>query len=142
MSGCGWSLRRSAGRSPTWSRRIWRERGALKVRERTRFEAEVKRELLTLVARTQARTGWTRRRILHRLGLSKARYGSWTKRAADGAPDALADRSTRAPGLDGILAEENTAVMDYALAHPKDGYGRLAWQMIDENVACLSPASV
>jgi putative transposase len=33
-------------------------------------------------------------------------------------------------------------VISYALAHPRDGYRRLAWQMIDEDVAYLSPSSV
>jgi hypothetical protein len=43
---------------------------------------------------------------------------------------------------DGILPEEKAAVIDYALAHPKDGYRRLAWQMVDGDVAYLSPSSV
>jgi transposase InsO family protein len=30
----------------------------------------------------------------------------------------------------------------YALAHPREGYRRLAWMMVDEDVAYLSPTSV
>jgi transposase InsO family protein len=37
---------------------------------------------------------------------------------------------------------EREAVKAYALAHSKDGYRRLAWQMIDADVADLSPSSV
>lgn len=109
------------------------------MRELTRFPAEVKAELLAVVARTQARTGWTIRRILHHLGLSKARYRDWTKRAA---VDRLADRRPVAPSREGILMEERDAVIQYALAHPKDGYRRLAWQMIDADVAYVSESSV
>jgi transposase InsO family protein len=109
------------------------------VRERTRFPAEVKAELLTLVTRTQERTGWTVRRILHQLGLSKARYREWTKRAA---AEQLTDRRPVAPACDAILPEEKTAVLTYALAHPKDGYRRLTWQMVDANVAYVSESSV
>ena len=109
------------------------------MRELTRFSAEMKRDLLALVARTQARTGWTIRRILCRLGLTKARYREWRRRAAQ---HALTDRSTRAPLVDGILVEEKEAVKSYALAHPQDGYRRLAWQMIDADVAYVSPSSV
>lgn len=109
------------------------------MRELTRFPAEVKAELLQLVADTRARTGWTVRRILHHLGLSKARYREWTKRAAAAC---LADRPTRAPSRDGILDAERQAVIAYALAHPKDGYRRLTWQMIDADVAYLSESSV
>lgn len=109
------------------------------MRELTRFPAEVKTELLTLVQRTRERTGWTVRRILHHLGLSKARYRDWTNRAAT---DRLADRPPIAPSRDGILAEERQAVIAYALAHPKEGYRRLTWQMIDADVAFLSESSV
>lgn len=109
------------------------------MRELTRFPAEVKAELLALVARTRARTGWTIRRILGRLGLAKSRYREWVQRAAR---DALADRQPIAPAWDAILAAEKDAVIAYALAHPKDGYRRLAWQMVDADVAYLSPSSV
>jgi transposase InsO family protein len=109
------------------------------VGERTRFSAAAKRELLDLVAQTRARTGWTLGRIRHRLGLSKARYQAWIGRARR---DALADRAPIAPARGRILPEEQDAVLAYALAHPKDGYRRLAWQMVDADVAYLSPASV
>ncbi len=105
----------------------------------TRFSAGVKAELLELVRVTQGRTGWTVRRILKALGLTKARYRDWMKRAAR---DALADRPPIAAWRDGILAEEKAAVIQYALAHPRDGYRRLTWQMVDEDVAYLSPSSV
>ena len=109
------------------------------MRELTRFPAEVKAELLTVVADTQARTGWTVRRILPHLGLSKARYREWTKRAASAS---LVDRRPVAPLRDGILLEEKNAVIAYALAHPREGYRRLTWQMVDADVAYLSESSV
>ena len=109
------------------------------MRELTRFPADVKAELLALVARTQERTGWTLRRILSRLGLTKARYRDWTERAASGT---LTDRRPVSPLQDGILLEEQAAVIDYALAHPKEGYRRLTWQMVDADVAYLSESSV
>ena len=105
----------------------------------TRFAAPVKAELLALVTRTQQRTGWTLRRILKHLGLAKARYRDWVKRAAR---DALADRPPAAWGVDGILPAEREAVKAYAVAHPRDGYRRLTWQMVDADVAYLSPSSV
>ncbi len=107
--------------------------------ETTRFPAAVKAELLALVQTTRVRTGWTVRRILAILGLSQGRYRDWGQRAAR---DALTDRAPIAPGRDGILAEEREAVCTYALAHPQDGYRRLAWQMVDADVAYVSPSSV
>jgi putative transposase len=109
------------------------------VRETTRFPAAVKAELLATVTQAQARTGWTVRRILQHLGLSRARYRDWTRRAA---AERLDDRRPIAPSRDGILVEEKAAVLAYALAHPKDGYRRLTWQMVDADVAYLSESSV
>lgn len=107
--------------------------------ERTRLSAAVKAEVLALVRVPQARTGWTLRRILPAIGVTKARYRDWVTRAAR---DALADRPPIASWRDGILTEEKDAVKAYALAHPKDGYRRLTWQMVDADVAYLSPSSV
>ena len=109
------------------------------MRTATRFSAAAKAELLALIARTRARTGWTVRRILARLGLARSTYRAWVARAAAAA---LADRPPGAPGLDAVLPEETTAVRRYALAHPRDGYRRLAWQMVDADVAYVSPSSV
>jgi putative transposase len=109
------------------------------VRTATRFSAAAKADVLALVARTRARTGWTVRRILGRLGLARSTYRTWVGRAACAT---LADRPTTAPGLDAILPEETAAVLAYALAHPQDGYRRLTWQMLDADVAYLSASSV
>lgn len=109
------------------------------MRTATRFSAAAKAELLALVARTRARTGWTIRRILGRLGLARSTYREWGARAER---DTLADRPTVVPVLDAILPEETAAVVSYALAHPQDGYRRLAWQMVDADVAYLSASSV
>lgn len=106
---------------------------------RARCSAAVKAEVLALVARTQERTGWTQRRILKRLGLSKSRYQDWRRRAQAEALDDLV-RPPRCPWQ--ALPDEVEAVLGYALAHPREGYRRLAWMMVDEDVAYLSPSSV
>jgi transposase InsO family protein len=104
-----------------------------------RFSAETKAEILALVGRTRMRTGWSVQRILKRLGLSKSRYHAWAKRAAAATLDDL----IRPPRCSwAVLPEEAAAVVAYALAHPRDGYRRLAWMMVDEDLAYLSPASV
>ena len=89
--------------------------------------------------RTRARIGWSVRRVLKHLGLSKGRYYEWVKRAGC---ERLEDRSTAVSSAGSVLEEERQAVLRYALAHPKDGYRRLAWQMVDADVAYVSPSSV
>lgn len=95
--------------------------------------------MLGLVERTRERTGWTIRRVCKRLGLPRARYYDWRKRAKR---DRLADARSVGVSYHAILAEEKEAVITYALSHPRDGYRRLAWQMVDEDVAYVSPSSV
>ena len=107
--------------------------------QRARFPAAVKAEVLALVARTRSRTGWPLRRILRRLELSKSRYHEWVDRAARAALDDLV-QPPRCPWQ--VLPEEVQAVLEYGLAHPRDGYRRLTWMMVDEDVAYLSPSSV
>lgn len=110
----------------------------MKLGEATRFSAETKAAVLRLVAVTRCRTGWTIRRTLKRLGLPRGRYYAWKRRAKrDGLTDA------RSVGLcyQQILPEEKEAAIAYALAHPRDGYRRLCWQAVDEEVVCMSPSS-
>ncbi|MGH7657973.1 MAG: IS3 family transposase, partial [Gemmatimonadales bacterium] len=103
------------------------------------FTAAQKAEALAVVGRTQAWTGWTLRRILRRLGLSKSCYYAWRQRAEAATLDDL----VRPPGCPWqALPEEVEAVTAYALARPRDGYRRLAWMMVDEDVAYLSPSTV
>lgn len=95
--------------------------------------------MLSAVDRAVERTGWTVRRVLKRLGISKGRYFEWRKRRA---AKRLGDTPSVALNWAAILPEESAAVITYALEHPKDGYRRLAWMMVDEDVAYLSPSSV
>ena len=40
------------------------------------------------------------------------------------------------------LTEEKEAVLAYARKHPELRHRELAWRMVDEDVACLSPSTV
>lgn len=102
--------------------------------------ASEKREVLKLVGVTQARTGWTIRRILRRLGLAKSRYYDWKRRADEELLGDLLPAPRISPHA--TLEEEKEAVIGYAMKHVKDGYRRLAWMMVDEDVAYVSPTSV
>ena len=104
-----------------------------------RFTAVEKAEVLAVVERTRARAGWSLGRTLKRLGLSRGRYYAWRDRARQ---RRLEDCASTGAAYSAILPEEKEAVLSYALAHPKEGYRRLAWQMIDEDVTFVSPSSV
>lgn len=89
---------------------------------------------------TQARTDWTVRRILRRLGFPKSRYYDWRQREREELLDDLVPGAGRR--LHAILPEEKEAVISYALSQPREGYRRLAWMMVDADVAYVSPSSV
>lgn len=107
---------------------------------KSRHTAAEKAEALALVARTKRRTGWTVRRILRRLGFPKSRYYDWVERARDERLDDLVPGARSS--VYEVLPEERETIVAYALAHPRDGYRRLAWMMVDEDVAYVSPSSV
>ncbi len=78
--------------------------------------------------------------ILAQLGLPEATYYRWQVREQAGS---LADQVV-VPGRRAIPATpaEVTAVRNFALGHPQMGYKRLAWQMVDQDVAYLRPYQV
>lgn len=95
--------------------------------------------MIQTVAKTRTRTGWPVRRILGRLGLASGRYYAWLKRRE---LDLLDDAPSMPHHIDELLPEEILSIRRYALAHPQDGYRRLAWMMVDEDVAYVSASSV
>jgi len=105
----------------------------------TRYTAVQKAAVLQIVEEAVARTGWGLRRVLKRLGMPRSVYYEWRERAVQ---ERLADLVPGSRCLSAILPEEKEAVITYALAHPKEGYRRLTWMMIDADEAYLSPASV
>lgn len=83
--------------------------------------------------------GESERWAVEQLGLSRATYYRWKAREKQGQ---LEDRRVVLRGRCGPLPEEEVAVTDYAKLHPREGYRRLCWQMVDEDVAFLSPSAV
>ena len=88
--------------------------------------------------------GWSRRRVLGELGVSRTAYYRWRRRAfAQTAPRALGAGSGARPRWPhALLPSEREAVVRYAKAHPNPRHRELAWRMVDEGVACLSPSAV
>ena len=105
----------------------------------SRTPADVKAEVLALVQRTQERSQWSVRRILHALAIPRAVYYAWRARATT---DRLADTLPQAPRTAQLLPNEREAIVTYAQGHPTLGYRRLAWAMVDADVAAASPSAV
>ncbi len=89
----------------------------------------------------KVKTGRSQEHLCRDLGLTWGRYQRWKQkhRLSDDLNDRTVEFRSR---LDAPLPEEIEAIKVYALSHPQDGYRRLTWEMIDEDIAYLSESSV
>ena len=93
-----------------------------------------------VVCQTKDRSGWPVRRSLQHLGVSPASYYRW--RGESRPAQALAPEAARPVQAYEATDEEKRAVRAYALRHPGIRHRELAWRMVDEEVAFLSPSTV
>jgi putative transposase len=99
---------------------------------------ELQREVHAVVRETKHRSGWPVRRTLQQLGVSPASYYRWRAESRQAkAPD-----PARPVQAYEATDEEKRAVRAYALRHPGIRHRELAWRMVDEEVAFLSPSTV
>jgi transposase InsO family protein len=92
------------------------------------------------VERARQRSGWPAKRTLAALGVPRRTYYRWLKEEAWAR--ALPAEPVRPVQPYEALAEEKQAVLAYARQHPELRHRELAWRMVDEDVACLSPSTV
>ena len=92
------------------------------------------------VERTRRRSGWPAQQTLAALGIPRRTYYRWLKEEAWAR--ALPEAPLRPVQPYEALPEEKQAVLDYARRHAELRHRELAWRMVDEDVACLSPSTV
>ncbi len=109
------------------------------MRPHRRYSEEEKRVLLNTVARAQEQSDRPLSWILAELGLTRSVYYDWLEKAEIGS---LADRIVVPRSPLAALPEEIEAVVAYAKIRPRDGYRRLTWMMVDEDVVYLAPSTV
>ncbi|MCX8126082.1 MAG: IS3 family transposase [Dehalococcoidia bacterium] len=109
------------------------------MRPNRRYSEEEKRILLNTVARAQEQSNQPLSWILAELGLTRSVYYDWLEKAETGS---LADHVVVPRSPLAALPEEIEAVVAYAKVRPRDGYRRLTWMMVDEDVVYLAPSTV
>jgi transposase InsO family protein len=92
------------------------------------------------VEQTKRRSGWPAKRTLAALGISRRSYYRWLKEEA-WAKDRPTESIPPVPPYE-ALAEEKQVVIAFARKHPELRHRELAWRMVDEDVAYLSPSTV
>jgi transposase InsO family protein len=91
-----------------------------------------------VVQQTKRQSGWPAKRTLAALGISRGSYYRWLKEEAW----ARKQESVRPVQPFEALPEERAAVLAYARSHPEMRHRELAWRMIDDDAAYVSPSTV
>jgi putative transposase len=102
---------------------------------------ELRRRVHDEVMRAKARSGWPAGKTLRALGVPPRSYYRWRRDEAAAATDP-AKPPAKAVSPYAATAAERAAVIAYALEHPAVRHRELAWRMVDEDVACVSPSTV
>ncbi|NJO83710.1 MAG: transposase [Blastochloris sp.] len=112
---------------------------ALELEDHGQLPSELQRAVHAEVVKTKERSGWPVKRTLRCLGVSPASYYRWRKEAEQ---KREVESCTRQVRVYEATSAEQEAVRTYALKHPGIRHRELAWRMVDEDVACLSPSTV
>lgn len=104
--------------------------------------AALQEQVHTTIEQTKQRSGWSAGRTLAGLGISRASYYRWRRTASLGDDEGLGGSPPPPIQVYAATKEEQQAVRAYALKHPGIRHRELAWRMVDENVACLSPSTI
>lgn len=102
--------------------------------------APLQQRVHEIVIETRERSEWPAKATLKALGIAPRSYYRWLK-------EEKWARSLPEPPVKRVqpyeaLPQEKEAVIAYALKHPGLRHRELAWRMVDEDVACLSPSTV
>lgn len=94
-------------------------------------------QIVDYIRRWKIRTGLPAKQLLAWLELPTSKYHAWQK--SYGRPLAHNGQTPR----DGwLLAWEQQAIVDYHERFPLEGYRRLSFMMLDDDVVVVSPSSV
>lgn len=108
--------------------------------EHPRLSEEQWEHVEVVIDQVNGWSGWSKASCLSLLGVSRTAYYRWRRCAVGWGAEGLSRAGPRPPHA--VLAQEREAVVAYALAHASVRHRELAWKMVDEDVAYLSPSTV
>jgi hypothetical protein len=98
---------------------------------------ETRDEVVMFVQTWQSKTEHDLAQFTHWLGIGRSKYYSWVKRQGqENQPNGVQ------PKQSWLTESEKAAIITYYANHRQTGYRRLAYMMLDANVAAVSPSSV
>ncbi|MFP4501231.1 MAG: transposase [Candidatus Hydrogenedentota bacterium] len=93
--------------------------------------------LIDFVAGWSEKTGLPQTRFVGWVGISHSKFFDWKKRYGK-----ANEHNGKVPRDFWLTPGERQAIVDYYHAHPLEGYRRLTFMMLDEDVVAASPVTV
>jgi len=94
-------------------------------------------QVIDFIAQLSERTELPAKQFLTWMELASSKYFDWKQRYGK-----ANEHNAKVPRDHWLEESEQQAIIEYARAHPLDGYRRLTFMMLDEDVAYASPSSV
>jgi transposase InsO family protein len=100
-------------------------------------EPDVRDAVIDFVRTWSEKTGLSAGRLVGWLGVGRSKYHDWRQRYGR-----LNEHNAWIPRDFWLEAWEKEAIIGYYLGHGDDGYRRLTYMMMDEDIVAVSPSSV
>ena len=100
-------------------------------------EPDVRDEIIDYLGKWSLKTEFPVYKMLQRIGLAERKFYEWKERY--GLPW---DHNGKQPKEFWLTDDEKQAIINYAKTHETSGYRRMCYEMLDANVAAVSPTTV
>ena len=94
-------------------------------------------EVVDFVREWALKTELTEAKFIRWIGVARGKFFDWKKRYGK-----ANEHNAAVPRDHWLEPWERTAIIEYFQGHPLDGYRRLSFMMLDENIVAASPATV
>jgi len=94
-------------------------------------------EVVDYVRHFSDRTALPARKLIRWLGIARSKYYGWAKRYGQ-----VNEHNAWVPRDHWLTTREKDAIVKFHFEHPREGYRRLTYMMLDADVVAASPASV
>ena len=98
---------------------------------------DIRDQIVDFVRAFSQKTELTQNQIVAWIGIARGKFYDWVKRYGK-----VNEHNGHVPRDHWVDAEEHQAIIDFFDKHPLEGYRRLTFMMIDQDIAAVSPATV
>jgi putative transposase len=98
---------------------------------------DIRDEVIDFTTHWSERTGLTQNQLVAWIGIARSKYFDWKQRYGK-----ANEHNGKIPRDFWLQPWEKTAILDFHDRHPVDGYRRITFMMLDQDVVAVSPATV